>query len=360
MSEPVMRRTQSGQAENLFRSLQSPLAKTLSLCTVLSALAFTAVPAQAESAAPSAAVYSIESAKAKQSLLVDVAKAGTRLVAVGERGHILFSDDDGAQWQQAKVPSRVLLTSVYFSDDKHGWAVGHDATILASTDGGATWVEQMRDIEREEGAPFLDVWFKDSQLGFVVGAYGALLQTTDGGASWEEVGDRLDNEDGFHLNAIAAVKDAGLVVVGEMGVMFRSADDGQTWERLTSPYEGTLFGALGTAESSSLLAFGLRGNMFRSADFGSSWEPVRIQSGNNGLEVSLSGASLQADGSIVVVGNGGVVLKSTDGGRSFAVAGRPDRLSLAGVAANAQGNLILVGQGGVRVASPTGLNLGQQ
>lgn len=360
MSEPVMRRTQSGQAENLFRSLQSPLAKTLSLCTVLSALAFAVAPVQAETAEQPAAVYSIESNKARYNLLVDVVNTGKRLVALGERGHILYSDDDGQEWQQAKVPSRTLLTSVYFVDDQHGWAVGHDATILASQDGGATWTEQMRDIEREEGAPFLDVWFKDGQHGYVVGAYGALLETTDGGASWEDVGDRLENDDGYHINAIGSVKDAGLFVVGEMGMMFRSADEGETWERVESPYDGSLFGVLGTAQPSTLLVYGLRGNMFRSTDFGDSWQPVSIQSGRNGLEVSLSGASLLKDGSIAVVGNGGVVLKSDDDGQTFSVVGRPDRLSLAGVAANAQGNLILVGQGGVRVASPTGADLGQK
>src|SRR5690606_30743896 len=151
-----------------------------------------------------------------------------------------------------------------------------------------------------------------------------------------------------------------ILVVGEMGMMFRSADGGETWETLQSPYDGSLFGVLGTAQPSTVLAYGLRGHMFRSTDFGDSWQPVKIEAGRNGLQVSLSGGSLLADGSVVVVGNGGVVLKSDDDGQSFSVAGRPDRLSLAGVTANAQGNLVLVGQGGVRVASPTGLNLGQQ
>src|SRR5690606_21399612 len=358
MSEPVMRRTQSGQAASLLRSLQSPLAKALSLCTVMSALAIAVAPAQAETTEQSETVYSIESPKARHALLVDVTVVGKRLVAIGERGHILYSDDDGDSWQQAKVPSRVLLTGVYFVDDQYGWAIGHDATILATQDGGATWTEQMRDIEREEGAPFLDVWFKDRQHGFVIGAYGALLETTDGGASWEEVPDRLENDDGYHLNAIGYVKDAGLFIVGEMGAMFRSSDDGQTWERVESPYEGSLFGLQPTAQPSTLLAYGLRGNMFRSSNFGDSWQPVKI--GTRGVSASLAGSSLLPDGSIVVVGNGGVVLKSTDDGKTFSVVGRPDRLALASVAANSQGNLILVGQGGARVASPTGTDLDEK
>ena len=38
---------------------------------------------------------------ADTSLLLDLAVAGNRLVAVGERGHVMLSDDQGATWRQA-------------------------------------------------------------------------------------------------------------------------------------------------------------------------------------------------------------------------------------------------------------------
>ena len=41
---------------------------------------------------------------AQNGVLIDLARAGTRLVAVGERGLVLFSDDNGQSWQQAGVP----------------------------------------------------------------------------------------------------------------------------------------------------------------------------------------------------------------------------------------------------------------
>ena len=211
---------------------------TALLVAALSLSGLAALPASAYAAASTTAdtVYSIESSKAIKSLLLDVVHAGKRLVAVGDRGHILFSDDQGGHWTQARVPTRQMLTAVYFVDDQHGWAVGHDAQILASTDGGATWTRQFEDLKRE--APLLDLWFKDASTGFAVGAYGALLETTDGGQHWENVSERIDNPDQFHLNAIAAVKDAGLFVVGEQGSMFRSADWGQTWEHVDGPYQG--------------------------------------------------------------------------------------------------------------------------
>ena len=361
MSEPVSRRTQfscavGSSCPSVLR-VYSPIVKALSLCSVFSVLmlAGTSVMASSEDASQ----HSIMSAKAQTSLLLDVSSLGKRLVTVGDRGHILYSDDNAATWTQASVPTKQMLTAVFFIDETHGWAVGHDAQILATTDAGSTWVKQFEDLELE--APLLDIWFKDRSNGYAVGAYGALLETTDGGANWEDVSDRMDNEDAYHLNAIVEVKDSGLFVVGEQGVMFRSPDWGQTWETLEGPYEGSLFGALGANESATLLAYGLRGHLFRSTDFGSTWQSISLNTENNGpLEFGLADGSRLADGSIVVVGHGGTVLKSTDNGQTFTVTNRTDRLSLAGVAAMDNGNLILVGQGGVHAATPTGADLGQQ
>ncbi len=325
------------------------LATALSLLGVLS----TPVLAADETGAPPA--FAIQSPKAAKGLMIDVVHAGSRLVAVGDRGHILYSDDQGSTWTQAKVPTRQLLTAVFFVDEKHGWAVGHDAQILASADGGATWTQQYQDLKRE--APLLDIWFKDAEHGLAVGAYGALIETTDGGKTWADVSDRLDNEDQFHLNAIASIKDTGLFIVGEQGSMFRSSDDGQTWEKLEGPYQGSLFGVISTAQPHTLLAYGLRGNLYRSTDFGSTWEQVELNAARGALEFGLSGATLLDDGSLVVVGNGGSVVVSHDDGQTFSVFNRPDRISLSAVTAAGNGNLILVGQGGVRVASAAGAEL---
>ena len=359
MSEPVLRRTLSGRAKvaNQARAsrFHSSVAGMLSLCGTFSLLLLAAsMPAQA--ATDGQTRYSIESAKAASNLLLDITQAGDRIVAAGDRGHILFSDDEGNSWTQAKVPTRQLLTAIDFIDDKHGWAVGHDALVLATADGGESWAVQYEERERE--APLLDVWFEDTQHGIAVGAYGALIETIDGGQSWDDISERLDNEDGFHLNAITHIEGSGLFVVGEMGGMFRSADMGETWERVDSPYKGSFFGVVGGSEPGVVIAFGLRGHLFRSTDFGDSWQAIELSNGNGqALESGLADGSLLRDGRIAVVGHGGAVLTSDDQGRSFKLVNRPDRRSLSGVTSDSQGNLILVGQGGVRIASPSGADL---
>lgn len=352
----VARTDRKGSGEHLKKGFSvSAVAQAVMLSGLF---ALGAAPAQAADVAESVQP-AIMSDLAAHTLLVDAAVAGDRLVAVGSRGHIVYSDDQGKSWVQANVPVRQLLTSVYFADDKNGWAVGHDSLILHTSDAGANWEMQYRDPELDQPVdpdgpsllerPLMDVWFKNARTGFAVGAYGTFLRTDDGGKTWEDRSFDIDNPDGFHYNAITAVKDAGLMLAGEMGTLYRSPDFGDTWETLTDlPYDGSWFGASGTNQANVVLVWGLRGNMFRSVDFGTSWEQVELLTPNNGpLEATLLGGGLSGDGKLVVVGAGGVVLSSNDGGNSFDVMTRPDRIALASAKALADGELLLVGQHGV-------------
>src|SRR5213593_949007 len=64
-------------------------------------------------------------AMAAKSMLLGAAQAGERLVAVGERGIVVLSEDAGRTWRQARVPVSVTLTAVRFVDAKQGFVVGH-------------------------------------------------------------------------------------------------------------------------------------------------------------------------------------------------------------------------------------------
>ncbi len=349
-SSPVVK---NNATERAFYPLQrcSRFLSTLAL----SAAVLLPMQVSAKTEGVSAPSYSIESAAASAGLLLDITRAGKRLIAVGDRGHILYSDNEGQQWLQARVPTQQLLTAVYFVDDRYGWAVGHDALILATRDGGATWTRQYDDLESE--SPLLDIWFKDRETGYAVGAYGAVLETTNGGQDWESINDRFDNEDGYHLNAISAVTDSGLFVVGEMGAMFRSADWGLTWETLEGPYEGSLFGIVPGSKPAQLIVYGLRGHIFRSLDFGETWSETKVDTENGTLKFGLADGSLLANGDVLIVGHGGTVLRSNNGGESFSVSTRSDRASLSGVTSGVDGELILVGQNGIHKTDANGNDL---
>jgi photosystem II stability/assembly factor-like uncharacterized protein len=297
---------------------------------------------------------------ASASLLLDLAAAGNRLVAVGDRGHILLSDDAGRTWTQTDVPTQVLLTGICFGDQRHGIAVGHDEIILISSDAGSTW--QRTHFAPQAQQPLLDVWCGDRGRAIAVGAYGVYMVSSDYGASWEgrklevtratatppdKAADSTAAEGeisgGYHLNAITADSSSHLYIAAEAGHLFRSDDAGNTWKALPSPYEGSLFGVL-PLPAGALLAYGLRGNLFRSADSGATWKRIPT-----GTEAMLTGAISFADGRIAIVGLSGVVLLSHDEGASFSLLQRADRKGLAAVREVQNGALVTVGEAGVKL-----------
>lgn len=302
------------------------------------------------------------SAKVTQSLLLDVAVHGSTAVAVGERGHVIVSRDDGNTWVQSPTPVGIMLTAVALPTDNDIWVTGHEALIMHSADGGKTWdvqyghpyiepapddMEALDNMDQRAGQPLLDVWFKDAQKGFAIGAYGFFLQTSDGGKTWEDWSDKMPNEDQWHLNSIVTKDGTRFYIVGEKGVIFRSEDGGENWSALESPYEGSLFGAIAGPGLNEVTVFGLQGNLFRSSDKGTSWQQIKSPTDNTLMSgVFLSGRN------VVLVGNSGTILYSRDDGNTFELQQMKDRLSIVGIQSNAEGKLVMVGQGGVRLASP--------
>jgi photosystem II stability/assembly factor-like uncharacterized protein len=271
-----------------------------------------------------------------RSLLLDVTVIGSRVIAVGERGHVLVSEDGGSKWTQARVPTRSMLTAVTTVDEQHSWVVGHDAVILASSNGGRDWV--LQHLAPELDLPLLDVWFANASHGIAVGAYGLLLETHDGGRSWAR---RTISQQEPHLYAITEGRDGTLYIAGESGSLYRSRDSGRSWTALTSPYSGSFFGAIALSNG-GLLVFGLRGNLYRSEDQGQTWR--RLETGTT---ASLMGGTERTDRTVVMVGLSGTVLVSRDGGHEFVLSNRRDGLGLANVAELSGGRLVTAGEAGI-------------
>lgn len=328
----------------------------------------------------------IQAPLAAKALVLDIVQAGDRLVAVGDRGHVLYSTD-GHDWTQAEVPVQALLTAVAYSDAGL-WAVGHDATIIHSSDGGEIWGLQHYHPELEQ--PLLDVHFFNASEGVAVGAYGLIMKTGDGGRTWDQAymsdvlvseaiewpgpeadpeneifGDPMAADDNeyydaaadfdrgcyefmeCHLNALAAPGsgpaagpgDGRLVIAGERGYGFRSTDRGETWESFRFAYTGSMFGIV--AHGECLTAFGLRGHVQQSCDFGDSWELL-----DTATQSSLMGGTVLADGRIVMVGtNSEIVAIDPDG--SIRHRSHPRGGDLAMVTEK-PGGLIVVGEDGIR------------
>jgi photosystem II stability/assembly factor-like uncharacterized protein len=309
---------------------------------------------------PALAIESQSMPLAEKSLLLDGQVISDRIIVVGERGHILTSEDHGVSWQQQQAPTRATLTSVFFIDPANGWAAGHDSVILQTRDGGRHWQEVYADPEDER--PILDLWFRDMDHGYAVGAYGLFLVTHDGGTNWEPLDfspatlivngtteeDPWKGEEeedvwvDFHLNQIAATEDGRVFIAAEAGNLYRSDDGCRSWLSLPSPYEGSFYGSL-PLEQANVLFFGLRGHLFRSNDAGGEWIEV-----DSGTQATLNDGIRLRDGRIVLAGLAGALLVSSDDGESFVLHPQADRAGTAKILQAEDGALILIGGQGVK------------
>lgn len=316
---------------------------------------------------------------AAKSPLQAVARAGSRLVAVGQRGHVVVSTDGGATWKQSPVPVSSDLTAVRFADEREGWATGHDGVILHTPDGGDRWEVQLTGRKanellvaaaerrvaaepasdsaraflaeaqrfREQGAdkPFLDVWFADRENGFAVGAYNLVFRTTDGGRTWEPWFDRTDNPKLFNLYAIRP-SGGELYVAGEGGLVLKLDRAAQRFRALAVPYNGSFFGIADAG--AAVVVFGLRGNAFRSADGGKSWTKAQA-----GLPASVTASARTAQGVLLLADAVGRVAASTDAGATFRPVKVDKTVPLMGITELGPGRLAGVGLRGAAVLQVT-------
>lgn len=277
--------------------------------------------------------------------LLKVVSNGQRYVAVGSRGHILTSTD-GTKWTQVASPVDVLLTSVTFADAQNAWAVGHDAVILHSGDGGQTWALQNYDPALNK--PLFDVLFLDANRGFAIGAYGLFLTTTDGGAHWAQLDAPSILSDEKHLNAIAKLGDGSLMVVGEAGRIGVSSDQGATWQLVASPYQSSLFAVLAAGDHGATIA-GLRGSSFWTDNVHApKWSKLDTRSVQ-----SLFGIAALPGNQIAMVGLNGTLLvfDSSGGVREVPILdkdGNRQSESLSWLTVAKDGSAIVVGDAGVQ------------
>ena len=272
------------------------LAALLGLATLLLALAASTAPGR--NFVDVLDQPALRSPLAAKRVLQATAVAGQRLVAAGARGHVVYSDDLGASWQQAKVPVSADLTALHFVDARQGWAVGHE---------------------------------------------GVVLHTGDGGKTWEPWVDRTQNERFYHLYGIRGSSD-GLYMVGELGLALRFDPATGRFNALQTPYEGSYFGLL--TKPGLVLAYGLRGTAYRSRDGGQNWEAV-----DTGITASITASHVLPDGRLLLCSMAGDVLQSDDDGAHFRRVTLKTPMPCTGLAVSGDA-LVLSGLRGVRVEHP--------
>jgi photosystem II stability/assembly factor-like uncharacterized protein len=303
--------------------------------------------------------------------LIAITKAGTRLVAVGEYGIILLSDDNGRSWRQANSPTQVLLTDVYFKSDKEGWAVGHYGVILHTIDGGETWTKvvdgldiikqlhgdavqaqpddaltpalmQRVDTAYTEAGPSKPVLAVGACDGGVLAAGQQDLAMREINGDWQEWTSKIDNTSFNNIYAIAPDGDKTLLA-GENGMVLQSQNGCSQFKVINFPAQVTLFGILPLTPGDFFI-YGLNGTLLQTTDDGETWRTYSIPPD----QVLDSGTALH-NGRVLIGAVNGRLYLSDPSLTKFELVTGLTLFEIAALTTAPNGNVVAVGATGVTV-----------
>ena len=235
------------------------------------------------------------------------------------------------QGLETPIDARVgpTVSDLTFVDAQHGWGVGRKGTIVATADGGLTWI-------RQDSGTTLDlssVSFCDTLHGWALGSadvYGsdtqALLVTTNGGITWTIQDPNTD----YPLHDVCAIDPSQAVAVGAYyfnghAIVMRTTDGGSSWQQtlettVTDPsYERTVLLSVDFADAThgwavgehDTLAGGQRGSVYVTTDGGATW--TMQDAGTAGVMLSIEAIDATH---ACAVGRSGVT-RTTDGGSNL-------------------------------------------
>ncbi len=229
-------------------------------------------------------------------------------------------------WQPVQSGVTSTLLDIDFVDPDHGWAVGQDGAIIATSDGGENWHRQASGFE----LTIRSIDFTDSQTGWAVGHLGLILHTADGGQTWTQKG--YDAALGLNLVHVRfSSPGMGWIITEGGGFTLRTSDGGATWERQPFDSAQTRSDAFILDSYHSWVVL-TSGGVMSTADSGASWDQHK---GINQVEIGTSGVFFLDErrgwiagwrGKQQGVASGvqfvkyltdGMVAHTTDGGRSW-------------------------------------------
>lgn len=244
-------------------------------------------------------------------------------------------------------------------------AVGELGHILYADDARGPW--QQAKVEPQRGSPLTQVAFIGEGVALAVGHDGWILRSEDRGQSWKEVAFNPERPD--PLLGVAGPFDGRIFTFGGFGLFLSSGDMGQTWQPVSLTGAGAAaapaaeddpfaayqqgggvsdrhLNAMARLGDGSLLLVGEKGLLARSTDNGGSWTQLpEIYPG------SFFGVLALPSNTTLVFGMRGNAFYSKDYGKSWSKSQIPEAVSLFGGAVTAAGQPVLVGDNNIVLVS---------
>ncbi|MEO6698461.1 MAG: YCF48-related protein [Paraperlucidibaca sp.] len=223
--------------------------------------------------------------------------------------------------------------------------VGERGRIFRQAAADAPW----QSIKSPTEATLTRVVFFNAKRGLAVGHDSVILLTNDGGLTWGVV--HNDPEFETPLLDIAFVDASHAFAIGAYGLFMESKDGGKVWEaRAILPEGGDRhLNAIAKLGDGTFVIVGELGMILRSADTGATWQPVVSP-----YQGTLFGVRAVGGSDVVGFGMRGKIVRSSDSGVTFTEVASPVTTSLFGSSLSANGQLLLVGQSGEILSSRDG------
>jgi photosystem II stability/assembly factor-like uncharacterized protein len=252
---------------------------------------------------------------------------------VGTGGQIFRTDDWGISWAAQKIGVDLDITSVSFFNQNIGIAVGDRGTILRTTNGGTDWVLKEYDSPTVNGSvnDFLSdvclpsfftafaVCGKDVyNSGFGMFYNGSILKSTNGGGSWNVL---YHTDDTNYFGVSFASTSKGMAVglmakwennaYGFKSAFSRTTNGGNNWDhRYFTSIEDRLLDI--SYVNAQIVIVGENGRLLHSTNDGEDFSTV-----SSGVTHDLNGVSFPDENHGFIVGNFGTFLSSANGGSSW-------------------------------------------
>lgn len=208
--------------------------------------------------------------------LAGIAHDGNQnFVVVGSEGTILYSAG-GENWQKSASVFDTNYEDVQ-TDGKGNWiAVGIKGFIVRSTDNGKSW-QQVTNLKK--GPHLESITVASDGTFYATGARGTVASSHDGGVSW----DAIEIDKRFYAEGIAVNSRGELIVVGWRGKIFHSVDGGRSWKAIDSGTKQRLKDVTDAIDG-HMVAVGFRGTILFSDDNGMTWKPGKMPRTRKSLE----------------------------------------------------------------------------
>jgi photosystem II stability/assembly factor-like uncharacterized protein len=258
-----------------------------------------------------------------------------------DAGALYRTTDGGTSWSPvAAAPQH--LDSIWFRDTRTGFAAG-GASVLRTSDGGITWVQQ-----GVVAPPESIRWIRcGGESGCVAATERGdeLLRTDDGGLTWTPI-----SPASHPLYATAYTSSGGVVAVGRDGTTVASPDGGHNFSTISESLDEP-FSLVRASSPMVAVAAGKSGALARTTDGGHEWTPLPAPVADDIVDVSFP-----TDDVGFALARGNVLTSTEDGGKTWRLLDIGTFVSARAVVALDSKNAVLIMSRGLRRTSNGGLD----